>query len=237
MNQNTRRFRHELKYFIHYREYEGLRNRLKTLLAKDSFAAMDGSYHIRSLYFDDMYESALYDKTFGVFRREKYRIRIYNKSDAVIKLERKTKYDQYICKESKILSRSQYEMILKNDVEFLLDTGSSLCRDFYIKVRDSQLKPSVIVDYEREAYVFKYSDVRITFDKMLSAGINSYDIFDKNLVTVNAFKEPVMILEVKYNDFLADSVRDLLQLKSHEFTAASKYVICRVLKQGDSLYE
>lgn len=234
-NRFNNRFRHELKYFIHCSEYEGLRNRLKNMLDYDSFSDSDGGYHVRSLYFDDVYDSALYDKSFGVLKRKKYRIRIYNKSDSVIRLERKTKYDQYILKETELMSKDEYYKILNSDADFLINKESELYKQFYTEIKYNLLKPKVIVDYEREAYVFKFSNVRITFDKGLCAGINSCDIFDKNLVTVNAFKEPIMILEIKYNDFLADNVRTLLQISSHERSAISKYQICRVIKAGRQL--
>ena len=44
-----------------------------------------GQYHIRSLYFDDVYETALKDKVAGTDERCKYRVRIYNYNDSVIK--------------------------------------------------------------------------------------------------------------------------------------------------------
>jgi len=92
------------------------------------------------------------------------------------------------------------------------------------------LKPKVIVDYIREAYTLRSFNVRITFDKHLSAGINSVDIFDNNLITVNVFPNPVIIMEIKYNEFLPANIRALLQISSGENAAISKYVLCRVLK-------
>lgn len=227
-------FRHELKYYISNYEYEVLQKRLKVLMDQDANTQGNGSYHIRSLYFDDIYDSALNDKLSGVSKRKKYRIRIYNKSSKLIRLERKTKVDRYICKESGVLTRKQYEQIMHEDNGFLLYSNNEVFKEFYLEGKNNLLRPKVIVDYEREAYTFNISDVRITFDKMLSAGINSVDIFDNNLVTVNAFSEPVMIMEVKYNEFMPDNIKILLHIAGSENSAISKYVICR-LKAGGQL--
>ena len=45
--------RHEIKYIISLREAELLKYRLRALLRPDSHVRADGSYFIRSLYFDD----------------------------------------------------------------------------------------------------------------------------------------------------------------------------------------
>ena len=60
-------------------------------LTRDKHARA-GGYTIRSLYFDDYCNSAYEEKDAGILMRKKYRVRIYNGSDKVIKLERKKKY-------------------------------------------------------------------------------------------------------------------------------------------------
>ena len=54
-------------------------------MKNDKFANADGDYHIRSLYFDDINNTALFEKQAGILTRKKYRIRIYNLEDNVIK--------------------------------------------------------------------------------------------------------------------------------------------------------
>ena len=39
-------------------------------------------YNVRSLYFDDAFDSAYFDKVDGVAARDKYRLRIYNAATA-----------------------------------------------------------------------------------------------------------------------------------------------------------
>ena len=81
-------YRYELKYVISNQAAELLKQQLKALMETDSHSVSDEySYMIRSLYFDDINSSAYFDKLDGVEYRSKYRMRIYNNSKDVIKLE------------------------------------------------------------------------------------------------------------------------------------------------------
>lgn len=227
MKYGNKKIRHELKYYINTHEYRYLKKRLMASLEKDKYGIINDEYHIRSLYFDDIYDSAFYEKESGVFERKKYRIRIYNISDKTINLEKKSKYGQYISKDKEKLTKEQLYQLLKGNNEFLLNYPSNLFKEFYLENKNNLLKPVVIVDYEREAYVLETGNVRITFDKNLRAGINSFDVFDDKIATKMVFDKPIMILEIKYDDFLPTYVRNLIQICNHNISAASKYVMCR----------
>ena len=222
-----KKLRHELKFYINVSEYELLRKKLQIVLKKDENMVNEEGYHIRSLYFDNVYDSDLFEKNYGIYKRKKFRVRIYNQSDQIIKLEKKNRYGEMINKESISISRDEYERLLMWDYDFLLDKKASAARDFYLFMRTQHMSPKIIVDYVREAYMENIEDVRITFDKYLSAAINSIDIFEKDIVTIEALNEPLMIMEVKFNSYLPDYIRDILQLDSHQRSAISKYVICR----------
>ena len=172
-DKHQKPFRHELKYLINYGEYHYLRSRLAAIMHLDAYS-LGGGYHVRSLYLDDMYFSALDDKLAGVMDREKYRIRIYNLSEKTIKLERKLKVGNMICKESVAITRDEFnEIINKGDITGFNESKGSLRTDFFIAVRTRRLSPAVIVDYMREAYVMAEGNVRITFDKELKSGYNT----------------------------------------------------------------
>ncbi len=225
------RFRHELKYLINYGEYEALNMRLSKILSLDP-NAVGGDYTIRSLYFDDLNNSAYEEKEMGIFFRKKYRIRIYNYSDKSIKLERKLKQGQYIYKEAATLTRDETEKIIRGDYGFLLTNEQNLCREFYYECISNFMRPKVIVDYERTPLVMDEGTVRITFDKNLRAAADTFDIFDEGLPAFNIFNEQKLILEVKYTEFLPKLVKDVLPPASSEFTAASKYTMCRDRMDG-----
>ena len=223
----SKKFRHELKFYINQFEYESLRKKVKAVLRQDKNSINENGYHIRSLYFDNLYNTDLYEKNYGILKRKKIRIRIYNKADSIIKLERKYRYGEYICKESASIEKEEYEQILNYNYDFLLKKDKAIYKDFYLYLRSEKLSPKVIVDYVREAYVGEESDVRITFDKNLSVGMNSIDIFNENLVTIESLQAPLLIMEVKFNEYLPTYIRKVLALDAHNRSAISKYVICR----------
>jgi hypothetical protein len=228
------KFRHEFKYYINYFEYETLKRKLSTILKNDKFSDENGNYHIRSLYFDNVHNEALFDKQAGILERKKYRIRIYNLNDSVIKLEKKSRVGQFIKKKSISLSKAEFSGIMKNDISFMKNSDSELLKEFYFDAVSSLYKPKVIVDYIREAYVWPPGNVRITFDKSLKTGLYSSDIFNRDVPVISALDEPVMILEVKYDHFLPDFIRNMLQISSSTRYAISKYVICRKFTKMNS---
>lgn len=224
-NSQKEQFRHELKYLINEGEHQLLKMRLETVMKLDPHAK-DGGYMLRSLYFDDYWNSAYEEKEIGVYLRKKYRIRIYDYSDVGIKLERKKKVGSWIYKESAPLTRCEVAKILAGDYEFLLKSPHSLCREFYVECVSNMMRPRVIVDYEREPWIMDAGTVRITFDMNVRAAIAGYDIFDDTLPALPVLEPGKLVMEVKFTEMLPQIVRDILPPPSQELTAVSKYVLC-----------
>ena len=220
------RWRHELKYLINLPEWVLLRSRLPAALKPDTHTGEDGEYWIRSLYFDDYWNTAYEEKDEGVLTRKKYRIRVYNCSDEWIVLERKNKYGPYIWKQSAPLTRRQTEAVLDGDYSVLLEGEVPLLEEFYYECTSRVMRPRVIVDYDREPWVMEAGDVRITFDKHVRAGMGEFSLFDPDLPTVETLPADRMIMEVKFTEFLPKMVKSILPPRSAELTAASKYVLC-----------
>ena len=218
-------FRHEWKYVISYGQMEELKLRMRPYFRLDEHVT-NGEYTIRSLYFDDLWDSAYEEKEAGIFFRKKYRIRIYNYGKEQIKLERKIKQGNYIYKESGNLTVDEVEQILLGEYAFLLHHKDPLCREFYVKCVSHMMRPRVIVDYEREPFIMDAGTVRITFDKQVRAAIGGFDLFDAALPTLPAMPKDKLIMEVKYTEFLPQIVRNLIPPGASEFTAASKFVLC-----------
>ena len=226
------KFRHELKYLINHKDLALLRPRLRAVMRPDPHA-VGGQYKIRSLYFDDYWNSAYGEKMAGVYQREKYRIRIYNDDDSVIRLECKNKRGSYICKESAPLTRAETERIIEGDYGFLLRRGENLCRKFYYCCTSRVMRPCVIVDYEREPYVCAAGDVRVTFDRNVRSTTVFRDIFDPVLPSPQyVLEDGKLVMEVKFTEFLPEIIRKLLQLESAESAAVSKYTFCYEKSSG-----
>lgn len=221
-------YRHELKYYITLGEYELLQRKLSLTMERDAFAKKNGGeYFIRSLYFDDRDDSAFREKLSGIDERDKFRIRIYDMRDDVIKLECKHKSNGYIKKQSIGLSRKEYEKLISGDRLFLLNRPEPFARRMYLEFAQRALKPAVIVDYTREAFVFPMEDVRVTFDKNVRTGLRSVDMFNAGILTYPVIDDYGMVLEIKFNRFLPTYIRSLLQLEASQRSAISKYVLCR----------
>ena len=219
--------RHELKYFINPAELEVLRARLRPVMQLDSHCVGGRPYLIRSLYLDDIDDSAYYDKVSGVMARDKYRIRIYRHSDQEIFLERKRKLGELIQKSSVQITRRLCEQIMDGDPRGLQNASNPLLQDVYVQMRTRLLRPVVIVDYEREAYLHPAENVRITFDLHLRSGLHSTQLFKSDLPTVCPHDGNVEILEVKFDEYLPDHIRALLDGIQADRSAVSKYVLCR----------
>jgi hypothetical protein len=221
-------FRHELKYYINYRDYALLRGVLKALMPLDPHAGPNGDYHIRSLYFDDAYEMALVEKMAGYDVRNKYRIRIYDFSDEVIKFEKKMKRGQYIAKTSIRLSREECEALIAGDYDCLLSREEPLAREIYLLMKNNLLRPRVTVDYYREAYVSQFENVRVTFDKNVRASLMLTDLFDLKAPVASVLEPGTMVLEVKFNKYLPPFIQSALNnVNTAQRSAISKYVLCR----------
>ena len=220
--------RHEIKVFITLSDYISIKNRLKNLATLDKNAGDSGIYHIRSLYFDNFNDKALMEKISGFNNREKFRIRFYNHNHSFIRLEKKSKLNGLCYKSSAPLTKEECQKILNGDINFLKDSNKDVLKEFYCKLKYQCLKPKTIVDYTREAYIFNAGNVRITVDRNIKSGLYSTNIFDPNLPTLGLVNDNPIILEIKYDNFLPDIIRDLVQTNTRRQTAVSKYAACRL---------
>lgn len=219
-------YRHEWKHEISYGDLLILRQRLGAVMQRDA-NAVQGKYFIRSLYFDNAADKALREKLDGVNNREKFRIRYYNHDTGLIHLEKKSKRNGLGSKETAELTAAEAQSIVDGDWEWMRDSHLPLVRELYEKMHSQGLRPKTIVDYVREPFVYAPGNVRVTLDHSIRTGLRSTDFLDPDCVTVPAGDAPI-ILEVKWDAFLPDIIRDLVQLEGRHTSAFSKYAICRI---------
>lgn len=223
-------YRHELKYRIMPMQMHLLAARLSAVMKPDSHARADGTYLIRSLYFDNPEDRALKEKTLGISRREKFRIRYYNLDPTFIRLEKKSKINRLTEKVTAPLTEEDCRRILCGDTAFLANADVPLLREFFAKQQLYGLEPKAVVDYTRRTFVCPIADTRVTLDYNIRTGIRETDFLNTALPTVPcdaAESEPVCILEVKYNEFLPGHIAALLQCDHVRLAPFSKYEISR----------
>ena len=204
------KFRNEWKHEITYSDMLILTARLRAV-CKPEEHGVDGKYHIRSLYFDDPFDTALKEKIDGVNMR----------------LEKKSKISGMCHKVWVPIHASEAERILCDDLSWMKDDQRELVRELYLKMKTKGLHPKTIVDYTREAYVFPAGNVRVTLDYDIRTGLQSVDFLNRGVPTVPVNGSPI-ILEVKWDEYLPDIIRDAVQLPGRRSAAFSKYAACRI---------
>lgn len=219
-------YRHEWKHEINLSDMYALRQRLRAV-AKPDENSQNGTYLIRSLYFDNLQDKALREKLDGVNCREKFRIRYYNNDASLIHLEKKSKRSGLGCKETANLTKVQAQAIVDGDLDWMLPSEEPLIRELYTKMTCQGLRPKTIVDYKRDAFVYGPGNVRITLDYDIRTGLTSTDFLCSDCITIPAGDAPA-ILEVKWDEFLPSVIRDAVQLPGRHTAAFSKYAACRI---------
>lgn len=224
------KYRHELKFKISRSAAEVLKQKLSLILNKDKYGYYkDGSYLIKSLYFDNRESSSYYEKLDGVLYRQKYRIRIYNNDDKFIRLEKKLKHNTYTAKEQMLISKDIYSKILNGKINEI-DNPDGLLLEFLNDYKIKGLMPSIIVSYHRIAFTYPVSDVRITFDSDIQSGLYNYDLFNDKMPKYSIDEKGKIVLEVKFNEVLPLHIAKLLQDIPSCREAVSKFAICRNIK-------
>ena len=71
-------------------------------------------------------------------------------------------------------------------------------------------RPKVIIDYEREAYVYEIQNIRVTLDKNLRTSWNC-GIYLKDLCMVPLINEDIYVLEIKC-DHIIPVLRRILSI-------------------------
>ena len=227
MDQN-RNYRHELKFEIPYADYVAMRTRLSLIMKSDPHVNSDGRYRIRSIYFDNSDDKALREKIDGIAKREKFRIRYYNDDFSFITLEKKMKINDLCLKYDAVITEEECRKILKGDTSWMLDSDNELIKEFYAKMKYQRLKPRVLVSYVREPYIYQAGNVRVTFDSKIRTTLYDQEFLKENVSDLNAADTPeYMLLEVKYDKYLPDIIRDVVQMNGARQQAFSKYGACR----------
>lgn len=218
-------YRHEWKHIITAADRIALRQRLQAVCKPDRHGT-NGRYLVRSLYFDNLQDKALREKLEGVSRREKFRIRCYDHDHTFIRLECKRKLAGLGHKDSCPLSTQEVQAIGQGELQWMVQDERTLVQELYSKMRTQGLQPRTLVEYTREAYLFPAGNVRVTLDYDIRTGLGCTDLLDRDCPTVAVPDDPIL-LEVKWDAFLPDIIRDAIQLEDVRTTAFSKYAACR----------
>ena len=220
-------YRNELKHVIDAADKAAICANLRAVAKLDEHAGPYGRYFIRSLYFDSLSDRALREKLDGINEREKFRIRYYNHDPSVIHLEKKVKRNGLGYKLSAPLTADEAQRIVNGDTLWMASSGRNLVVELYSKMKSQGLRPKTIVDYTRIPFVYAPGNVRVTIDENIRTGLNCTDFLNPDCVTVPAAGS-LILLEVKWDEYLPNVIRQAIQVKNRPCSAFSKYQICRI---------
>lgn len=222
------KYRHELKYICNEMELNLIAGRMKHLMNLDKNVGENGSYNIRSLYFDDYYHTCFHENEAGTDPREKFRIRIYDGNIDKISLELKKKERGKTRKISCSLTLDQCKQLMRGRPLPIAGQYENPLQKLNLLIRTRRMKPSIIVDYNRIPYVCKDGNVRVTMDRNISSST-----YIKDFLNPYIRKRPIMaagqhILEVKYDEFLPDYIMNNMEISTLRQTAFSKFYLCSI---------
>lgn len=221
------KYRHEYKYVSPEIILTMLEKRASALLTLDPHAGENGTYSIRSIYFDDIYNTCYHENEDGTDPREKFRIRIYNCSAERISLELKQKENSKTLKVSCPISKENCETIMNGKIPELHRDSPYLLKKLVSKMRYSDLKPVCIVAYERVPYVYKIGNVRVTFDRNIRSSSDIKGFFSSTTAFRPVMEKNINMMEVKFDELIPDYISSLLQTGMLRQTSFSKYYLCR----------
>jgi hypothetical protein len=182
-----------------------------------------GTYQVSSLYFDDPYNTAYFEKADGLSIHTKFRIRSYNCSDSMIKLEKKTKRGVRTEKDSTVITRDNLGVLVS---PVRTEAFSGKTHRLAAELQSKGMRPALTVRYNREAFFLDGFGVRVTFDSRIETlPPNISSLFDKKRTGTPVLHPLNIIMEIKYNDKLPDYVRMLCRAEA-PLLSVSKYALC-----------
>ena len=169
----------------------------------------------------------LTQKKEGYYERDKFRVRLYDYNSDLLNLEKKSKRNNLTYKQKCRITAQEYEQIRLGDISWMEYDSRSLMRDLYFEMNRFQLRPVTVVDYEREVFIYRYGNVRVTFDSNIKTSFRNNDVLNPDLPMIETNPD-IVILEVKYDEYLPEVIKKLLQIGNRRKGTYSKYQISRM---------
>lgn len=221
-------YRHELKFICTQPMMYIAEDRLRHICRPDRHGGADGSYRVRSLYFDTPDDRCFQDNLAGTDRRGKYRVRIYNGLAGFIRLECKHSRRGLKLKESCRITEDQCRRLMAGGMVRDAGTDQGLLVRFLVDRSMKLLMPKVIVEYVRTPWVCSAGNVRITFDRRISSSPDIGRFLEEGAAYRSVMPQGMHIMEVKYDKVLPGAVAAAAAGgQQWQRVSVSKYVLGR----------
>ena len=168
----------EVKYLVDRTTRTALNRDIQALMRPDKHAGPDGTYRVRSLYFDTADYMAYGQKISGQAERHKLRIRAYGDDPSqtqLVRLEVKSRYISFIYKVVVDVSRQEYQEIAdafkqRRMPSMNLWSDEGMSTEFIRLKHQYNFEPRILLQYRRQAYERnELNRVRVNFDDELIA--------------------------------------------------------------------
>ncbi len=202
--------RYEYKYLIPESVIPAIRAAVRTTSRIDRYSGPDGTYRIRSLYFDTDHYDLYWANDREQPDRFKLRARIYPGKESPVFLEVKRRVLDVIIKSRAAVSLDRWRDVLAGNEAALAALSPSprtSAGKFLARYHRHHIRPVLLVEYEREAYISEIdSYARLTFDRKIA--VQEQDKLDLDAVPTRwraidhraqtRTEEPVCVLELKF---------------------------------------
>lgn len=220
----NRVFREEKKFLISVDEFIKKNYMLSQIMTEDAHNGVHG-YVIRSLYFDTIYDGDYFEKLAGGELRRKIRLRVYDPSADYAMLEMKQKQGSIQLKRSLKVNREDAISIAKGEYTPLLSYKEPFAIECYALMLCRSYRPKTIVQYIRKAFITKENKIRITFDKNIESTESNLDLFSTTLNMNPVLDKYNVIMEIKYNGWILDYIRRMINNMDRRELSMSKYML------------
>ena len=218
--------REEKKFLINIEEFMKKSHQLEQVLMQDEHNGAQG-YMIRSLYFDSLYDTDYYDKLAGIETRRKIRLRCYDPDSSYAMLEMKQKQGSRQLKRSLKVSREDAVRLIDADYSPLLKYPDPFAQECFALMHCKCYRPKTIVQYDRKAFIARENKTRITFDHNIVSTESNLDLFSQHLNMNPVLDAFSVVLEVKFNGFLLEYIKRMLNSIDKSELSVSKYCLAR----------
>jgi len=228
--------RFEYKFFIDISQKNNLLSDLNYFMEKDKYSLKTGHYFVNSLYFDTFDFICYKEKAEGVSRRTKFRIRNYepdinkiiNSKFFQVQLKKRVG-EKYLKGNQSFQSFSMFDFLnynnfIENNCTSIIshfDTSKeSILNDFILQVLQQRLKPVSLIRYDREAYIDRVFDIRITLDQNILCSRYSAD---QEMFFCPIISSDLIVLEYKFNDLIPHWMTSIAKKYGIKKEKISKY--------------
>ena len=231
--------RYEFKYLLTSKEREVIEDEISHFMTFDGHAheALENSYFVRSLYFENADGSNYYEKIDGVGVRRKFRIRTYERqySEGLpIYLELKGRKNERTYKLRTKIEEEHIQLFTNpqaHDTLIKEFDGHPLIEQFVYESHRKRVEPKVLVDYIRRPYTSDFDlNFRVTFDNRLSAAAAN-QLFVKGNQNWRNCLPGYTIIEIKFHRKIPAWFHRILQVNDMRRLSISKF--CKGMEACD----